>query len=102
MTEEDFAWDAYEEAGPGQHFLGTQHTMRHYETAFYQHRVFSMDSYEKWEEEGSEDSYVKANKVWKQMLKDYEPPPLDEAITEELKRLCGSPASRDSGREAAE
>ncbi len=84
MTEEDFAWDAYEEAGPGQHFLGTAHTMRHYEDAFYQHQVFSMDNYEKWEEEGSEDTYKKANKVWKQMLKDYEAPPLDEAIVEEL------------------
>ena len=84
MTDEDFAWDAYEEAGPGQHFLGTQHTMRHYETAFYQHTVFSMDNYEKWAEEGSEDTYKRANKIWKQMLKDYEAPPLDEAIAEEL------------------
>jgi trimethylamine--corrinoid protein Co-methyltransferase len=84
LTEEDFAWDAYAEAGPGQHFLGTAHTMRHYETAFYQHTVFNMDNYEKWAEEGSEDSYKKANKVWKQMLKDYEAPPLDEAIAEEL------------------
>ena len=43
-----------------------------------------MDNYEKWEEEGSEDTYQKANKVWKQMLKDYEAPALDEAIAEEL------------------
>jgi len=84
MTDEDFAWDAYEEAGPGQHFLGTQHTMRHYETAFYQHTVFNMDNYEKWAEEGSQDSYKRANKIWKQMLKNYEAPPLDEAIAEEL------------------
>lgn len=40
LTDEDFAWDAYTENGPGQHFLGTAHTMRHYETAFYQHNVF--------------------------------------------------------------
>jgi len=84
LTDEDFAWDAYLEAGPGEHFLGTQHTMRHYETAFYQHMVFSMDNYEKWEEEGSEDTYKKANKVWKRMLKAYEPPSLDPAIAEEL------------------
>ena len=85
LTDEDFAWDAYEEAGPGQHFLGTQHTMRHYETAFYQHTVFTMDNYEKWADEGSQDSYKKANSVWKQLLKNYESPPLDEAIAEELK-----------------
>lgn len=84
LTEEDFAWDAYAEVGPGGHFLGAAHTLRHYETAFYQHQVFNMDSYEKWQEEGSEDTYRKANKVWKQMLKDYEAPVLDAAIAAEL------------------
>lgn len=84
LTDEDFAWDAFEEAGPGQHFLGTQHTMRHYETAFYQHTVFNMDDYEKWEEEGSHDTYQRANALWKRMLKEYQAPALDEAVAEEL------------------
>jgi trimethylamine--corrinoid protein Co-methyltransferase len=84
LTEEDFAWDAYEEVGPGHHFLGAQHTMRHYDTAFYQHKVFNMDNYEKWASEGSQDTYQRANALWKKMLKEYEPPPLDPAIKEEL------------------
>jgi trimethylamine--corrinoid protein Co-methyltransferase len=84
LTDEDFAWDAFVEAGPGAHFLGTQHTSRHYETAFYQHTVFNMDNYEKWEEEGSADTYRRANALYKKMLKAYEPPTLDEAIAEEL------------------
>ena len=84
LSEEDFAWDAFDEVGPGNHFLGAQHTIRHYETAFYQHTIFNMDNYEKWEEEGSQDTYQKANAKWKQMLKDYEAPPLDEAKAEEL------------------
>jgi trimethylamine--corrinoid protein Co-methyltransferase len=84
LTDEDFAWDAYAEVGPGQHFLGAQHTMRHYETAFYQHTVFNMDNYEKWEEEGKEDTYKRANGIWKRMLREYEAPALDPAIAEEL------------------
>jgi trimethylamine--corrinoid protein Co-methyltransferase len=84
LSEEQFAWDAYEEVGPGNHFLGAQHTMRHYDTAFYQHTIFNMDNYEKWEEEGTEDSYKKANARWKALLAAYEPPPLDEAKAEEL------------------
>ncbi len=84
LTEEDFAWDAFDEVGPGNHFLGAEHTMRHYETAFYQHKVFNMDNYEKWEEEGSEDTYRKAHGIWKRMLRNYEPPTLDEGIREEL------------------
>ncbi|HEY84826.1 MAG TPA: trimethylamine methyltransferase family protein [Chloroflexi bacterium] len=84
LTEEDFAWDAFAEVGPGNHFLGSAHTARHYETALYHHKVFNTDNYEKWQEEGSEDTYQQANKIWKQMLQDYETPTLDEAIVEEL------------------
>ncbi len=84
LSEEDFAWDAFAEAGPGNHFLGTAHTMRNYADAFYQHKVFSMDTHEKWVEEGSRDAYQRANGLWKQMLSDYEPPSLDESIAEEL------------------
>ncbi|MFQ5614807.1 MAG: trimethylamine methyltransferase family protein, partial [Anaerolineae bacterium] len=84
LTEEDFAWDAYAEAEPGQHFLGTGHTMRHYATAFYQHTIFSMDNYEKWQEEGSLDAHRRANARWKEMLKAYERPALEPAVAEEL------------------
>lgn len=84
LTDEDFAWDAYEEVGPGQHFLGSQHTMRHFASAFYQHGIFTMDNYEKWEAEGSQDTYQRAHARWQQMLKDYQQPALDPAIAEEL------------------
>jgi trimethylamine--corrinoid protein Co-methyltransferase len=90
LSEEDFAWDAYAEVGPGQHFLGSQHTMRHYDTAFYQHSVFNMDNYEKWEAEGSPDTYKRANAVWKRMLSEYQPPALDEGIAEELNAFAES------------
>ena len=84
LTDDDFAWDAYEETPSGQHFLGAAHTMRHYKTVFHHHQVFSMDNYEKWAEEGREDSIQKAHKIWQQMLRDYEPPPMDTAVREEL------------------
>ncbi|MFC1464625.1 MAG: trimethylamine methyltransferase family protein [Candidatus Brachytrichaceae bacterium NZ_4S206] len=87
LDEEDFAWDAYEEVGPGSHFLGSQHTMRHYETAFYQHAVFNMDNYEKWESEGAEDAYKRANAVWKRMLQEYQPPALDAGVEEALREF---------------
>lgn len=88
LEEDQFAWDAFEEVGPGGHFLGAAHTMRHYDTAFYQHKVFNMDNYEKWEEEGSLTTYQRANKIWKQMLKDYQAPPIDAAKLEELEAFA--------------
>ena len=33
---EAFGRDAYQETGPGQNFLSTQHTLRHYATANFQ------------------------------------------------------------------
>ncbi len=84
LDEEDFAWDAYAEVPPGGHFLGAAHTLRHYDTAFYNHHVFNMDNYEKWVSEGAVDTYRRANGLYKQMLRDYQAPPLDPAIRDEL------------------
>ncbi|MBL8093685.1 MAG: trimethylamine methyltransferase family protein [Anaerolineales bacterium] len=84
LTEEDFAWDAYAEIPPGGHFLGAQHTLRHYDTAFFNHKAFTMDNYEKWEAEGSVDAYRRANGLYKEMLKAYEAPPIDPALREQL------------------
>lgn len=84
LEDEDFAWDAFAEVGPGSHFLGSQHTMRHYDTAFYQHAVFNMDNYEKWESEGSEDTYKRANGIWKHMLREVQAPAMDPGLREAL------------------
>lgn len=89
LSDEDFAWDAYAEIGPGGHFLGAQHTMRHYETGFYQHAVFNMDNYEKWEAEGSEDIYKKAHAMWQTMLREYQAPAIDPAIKDALTEFVG-------------
>jgi len=79
------ALDAIIENGPGQHFLGTAHTLANFETAFYRSSIADNNSYEQWEEDGSLDATHRANAIWKKMLADYEPPPIDEAVDEELK-----------------
>ncbi len=84
LDEDQFAWDAYAEVEPGGHFLGSQHTMRHYQTAFYQHRTFAMDNYEKWTSEGARDAYQRANARWKEMLAAYTPPAMDPGLREAL------------------
>ncbi len=76
--------DAIIENGPGQHFLGTAHTLANFESAFYRSSVADNASYEQWLEEGSLDAAQRANALWKRTLADYEPPPIDSAIDEEL------------------
>jgi len=84
VTPETLALDAIAEAGPGGHFFGVQHTMSRYETAFYQPFLSDRRNFESWQEAGSEDAQQRANRVWKSLLENYQQPPLDPAIDEQL------------------
>jgi trimethylamine--corrinoid protein Co-methyltransferase len=85
MSDNGQAVDAITEHEPGTHFLGTAHTLANFETAFYRSSTADNSSYEQWLEEGSLDAAQRANKVWKEQLASYEPPPIDDAIDEELR-----------------
>jgi trimethylamine--corrinoid protein Co-methyltransferase len=84
LSDDELALDAIAEVGPGGHHFGTAHTLQRYESAFYAPIISSRENFESWQEAGSEDAAVRANTLWKQMLKDYEQPPLDAAIDEAL------------------
>jgi trimethylamine--corrinoid protein Co-methyltransferase len=85
LSENGQALDAIIENGPGTHFLGSAHTLANFETAFYRSTVADNNSFEQWEAEGSLDMAQRANGIWKRMLAEYEPPPMDEAIDLELR-----------------
>jgi trimethylamine--corrinoid protein Co-methyltransferase len=70
--------------GPGQHYLGTEHTLANFETAFWRADTSDSNSFEQWESEGSRDAERRAHERWRQMLADYEPPPLDDEIDQKL------------------
>ena len=78
------AMDAIREVGPGKHFLACSHTQNNFESAFYRSNVADNNSFEQWQVDGSLDTTQRANAIWKQMLKDYEKPPMDPAIDEAL------------------
>ena len=84
LSENGQAIDAIRENGPGQHFLGTAHTFANFETAFYRSNVADNSSFEQWTEDGATDAPKRANAVWKKRLAEYERPPMDDAIAEEL------------------
>ncbi|HYC07298.1 MAG TPA: trimethylamine methyltransferase family protein, partial [Candidatus Binatia bacterium] len=84
LSENGQAVEAIVENGPGQHFLGTAHTLANFETAFYRSEVADNNSFEQWLEDGGLDAAQRANAIWKRMLAEYEAPPLDDAIDEAL------------------
>lgn len=87
MSENGQAMDAIRETGPGKHYLGAAHTQANFETAFYRSTVADNNSFEQWVEDGSKDCPQRANRIWKKMLAEYEPPPLDQAIDEAVQEF---------------
>ncbi len=84
LSEEAQALSAIHEIGPGGHFLGATHTQAHFETANYRAILSDNSTFEQWSADGSTWQHERANRQWKQLLAEYEPPPLDTSIREEL------------------
>jgi trimethylamine--corrinoid protein Co-methyltransferase len=79
--------EAIAETPPGGHFFGGAHTLERYRTAFYEPLVSDWSNFGQWVESGSLDATQRANAVWKKALAEYEQPPLDDAIREELEEF---------------
>jgi trimethylamine--corrinoid protein Co-methyltransferase len=84
VTDDTLGLDAMTDVGPGGHFFGTAHTMARYETAFYSPILSDWRNYESWRLAGAQTAEQRANAIWKQALAEFQPPPLDPAITEAL------------------
>ncbi len=78
------AMDAIAEVGPGGHFFGVGHTLERFESAFYAPLLSDWRNFETWQEAGSMDGTRRANGIWKELLRSYEPPPMDPAVRDEL------------------
>jgi trimethylamine--corrinoid protein Co-methyltransferase len=85
VDDDTLALDAISEVGPGGHFFGVGHTLARYETAFYSPILSDWRNFESWREAGALTAAQRANAIWKQLLAEYQPPPLDPAIDEALK-----------------
>ena len=81
-----FAAEAYREVADAGDttFLGAAHTYANMRTANIDADLADTASFEQWTEEGSLTVAERANAKWKQMLADYEPPPIDDAVQARL------------------
>ncbi|HCB34615.1 MAG TPA: trimethylamine methyltransferase [Acidimicrobiaceae bacterium] len=87
LSENGQAMAAFRTNAPGDHFLGNEHTLANFEEAFYQSSIADNNSFEQWNDDGALTAAQRANATWKQMLADYEPPAIDEAVDEELREF---------------
>ncbi|HET8739050.1 MAG TPA: trimethylamine methyltransferase family protein [Acidimicrobiia bacterium] len=84
LTENGQAMESLLTTGPGQHYLGTAHTLANFETAFWRADTSDSNSFEQWELEGGRDAVARASERWRQMLSDYEAPSLDDDVDHRL------------------
>jgi trimethylamine--corrinoid protein Co-methyltransferase len=84
IDEASMAFGAHEEVGHAGHFLGAAHTMERFRTCFYRPFLSSSDNYEKWMRTGGRDTATRAGEFWRKKVEEYEQPPLDDAIRQEL------------------
>ncbi len=84
VSEETLAFGAHEEVGHGGHFLGAVHTLERFRECFYRPLLSSTENFERWQRNGGRDAAARAGEIWRKTLDEYEQPPLDESIREEL------------------
>jgi trimethylamine--corrinoid protein Co-methyltransferase len=84
VDDAEIGLDAMAEVGPGGHHFATAHTLERYETAFYRPILSDWRNFETWSEDGARTATERANGVWKQLLAEYEPPPLDDGAAEAI------------------
>ena len=84
LSENALALQAIQDVGPGQHYLGSEHTQENFKSAFYMSSASDSNSFEQWSADGGLDAAQRANGQWKHLLESYEDPGLDPAIDEAL------------------
>ena len=99
VSDDTIGIEAMRDVGPGGHFFGTRHTLERYETAFYDPLLSDWRNYESWREAGAPDAATRAHRIWKQLLADYEEPPLDPAVREELDAFIAKRKEEGGARE---
>lgn len=84
FSEDDLAVEAIKGVGAGGHFFGAPHTLERYESAFYRPLLSDWSNFENWRDAGSRTATERATGIWKKLLAEYVPPPLDPAVRERV------------------
>ena len=84
VDDASLAFEAHVEVGQGGHFFGAQHTLERFRECFWRPTVASTENFDRWTRNGSLDHAARASRRWRAMLDEYERPPLDRSVEEEL------------------
>jgi trimethylamine--corrinoid protein Co-methyltransferase len=63
------------------------HTLERFRECFYRPLLSSTENFDRWMRNGGRDTTVRAGELWRKTLDNYEPPPLEDAVREELQEF---------------
>ncbi|GHE04341.1 methyltransferase [Defluviimonas sp. 20V17] len=78
-SDDAIALDAIREVGSVGHYFGCEHTQQRYATAFYAPFASDWRNYEAWVADGAVWTQERAHRIYKAILADFAPPPMDDA-----------------------
>jgi len=87
VTPEKLANDVIDEVGPGGHFLGEEHTRKHFQEETWYPDLFERKFYDNWKAEGEKTLYDRAHEKVLDILENYEPEPLPDAVSRRLNEI---------------
>ena len=90
VNDETLSRESYLQAGPGDNFLSTDHTIANFANANYESLLPDAGPFERWQESGKPTAEMRANERWKQLLRDYRAPPIQEETRARLENYVAS------------
>jgi trimethylamine--corrinoid protein Co-methyltransferase len=85
VNDDTLALDVIDKVGPGGHFLGEKHTLKHFRERWMPR--LDVDSLETWEKEGVKSLGELAHEKVKEILATHKPTPLPEDVDREICRI---------------
>jgi len=89
VNQDTLAFETMKEVGPQGEFITQPHTSMHYRS-LYNPRLFDRSAYQQWEEKGSDDIAVSANREWKKRVGSYVQPELPKNVYNALRSYVDS------------
>jgi len=86
ISEETLALDIIDKVGPGGHFLGEDHTLRHFRENWFP-KLVDRNNYASWVEKGKKTLGQRANERVREILEIHVPEPLPEEVRGKLKEI---------------
>jgi len=89
VNSDTIAREVIDRVGPGEHFLGEEHTMKYMRSEYFQPRLSDRQRREIWQEEGGLDASKRAKKIARDILAEHKPEYIDKEIKRDIERKYG-------------